>query len=182
MESSRPLDAYSQIVTGVAERLTPHAGEAVFDAGGHAVIPGLHDHHVHLHSAAAALTSVSVGPREVHGRADLARVLSEATVGEDGWYVAPTVLGGMAPDNPAAVQEIFGPVLSVLTFRDEAEAVEIANRSEYGLTAAVWTSEWLLRKKKSAWSGGRMPVSGCSFIGGCIRKERGTNGLSTMKP
>jgi 2-formylbenzoate dehydrogenase len=63
------------------------------------------------------------------------------TVGEEGWYVAPTVLGGMAPDNPAAVQEIFGPVLSVLTFRDEAEAVEIANRSEYGLTAAVWTSD-----------------------------------------
>jgi 2-formylbenzoate dehydrogenase len=39
------------------------------------------------------------------------------------------------------VHEIFGPVLSVLTFRDEAEAVEIANRSEYGLTAGVWTSD-----------------------------------------
>jgi 2-formylbenzoate dehydrogenase len=63
------------------------------------------------------------------------------TVGEEGWYVAPTVLGGMAPDNPAAVQEIFGPVLSVLTFRDEAEAVAIANRSEYGLTAGVWTGD-----------------------------------------
>ena len=46
-----------QRIIDVAERLTPHAGEAVFDAGGHAVIPGLHDHHVHLHSAAAALTS-----------------------------------------------------------------------------------------------------------------------------
>ena len=63
------------------------------------------------------------------------------TVGEDGWYVAPTVLGDMAPDNPAAVEEIFGPVLSVLTFRDEAEAVAIANESRYGLTAAVWTSD-----------------------------------------
>jgi 2-formylbenzoate dehydrogenase len=63
------------------------------------------------------------------------------TVGSEGWYVAPTVLDSMAPDNPAAVQEIFGPVLSVLTFRDEAEAVGIANRSEYGLTAAVWTSD-----------------------------------------
>jgi 2-formylbenzoate dehydrogenase len=63
------------------------------------------------------------------------------TVGSAGWYVAPTVLAGMAPDNPAAVQEIFGPVLSVVTFRDEAEAVGIANRSEYGLTAAVWTSD-----------------------------------------
>ncbi|GLZ09655.1 NAD/NADP-dependent betaine aldehyde dehydrogenase [Actinomadura sp. NBRC 104412] len=62
-------------------------------------------------------------------------------VGADGYYVAPTVLAGMEPDNPAAVEEIFGPVLSVLTFRDEAEAVEIANRSRYGLTAAVFTGD-----------------------------------------
>jgi 2-formylbenzoate dehydrogenase len=63
------------------------------------------------------------------------------TVGDEGWYVAPTVLGPMAPDNPAAVAEIFGPVLSVLTFRDETEAVAIANGSRYGLTAAVWTGD-----------------------------------------
>jgi 2-formylbenzoate dehydrogenase len=63
------------------------------------------------------------------------------TVGEEGWYVAPTVLGPMAADNPAAVEEVFGPVLSVITFSDEAEAVEIANRSEYGLTAGVWTAD-----------------------------------------
>lgn len=62
-------------------------------------------------------------------------------VSDAGWYVAPTVLGPMAADNPAAVEEIFGPVLSVVTFTDEAEAVEIANRSEYGLTAGVWTSD-----------------------------------------
>jgi len=63
------------------------------------------------------------------------------TVSEDGWYVAPTVLGSITPDNPAAVEEIFGPVLSVLTFRDEEEAVAIANASDYGLTAGVWTSD-----------------------------------------
>nr|WP_239153884.1 aldehyde dehydrogenase family protein [Amycolatopsis sp. FDAARGOS 1241] len=56
------------------------------------------------------------------------------TVGPDGWYLSPTVLAGVSPDNPAAVNEIFGPVLTVLTFRDEAEAVAIANSSEYGLT------------------------------------------------
>lgn len=64
-----------------------------------------------------------------------------ATVGDEGWYVEPTVLGAMTPDNPAAVEEIFGPVLSVLTFRDEGEAVAIANNSRYGLTAAVWTAD-----------------------------------------
>lgn len=63
------------------------------------------------------------------------------TVGPDGWYVAPTVLAGMGADNPAAVEEIFGPVLSVLTFRDEAEAVAMANKTDYGLTAGVWTSD-----------------------------------------
>jgi 2-formylbenzoate dehydrogenase len=63
------------------------------------------------------------------------------TVGDEGWYVAPTVLGPMSADNPAAVEEIFGPVLSVVTFSDEAEALEIANRSQYGLTAGVWTSD-----------------------------------------
>jgi 2-formylbenzoate dehydrogenase len=74
-----------------------------------------------------------------------ARVLAgggrPATVGDEGWYVVPTVLGAVAPDNPAAVEEIFGPVLSVLTFRDEAEAVAVANGSRYGLTAAVWTGD-----------------------------------------
>jgi predicted amidohydrolase YtcJ len=109
-----------QRIIDVAERLTPHAGEAVFDAGGHAVIPGLHDHHVHLHSAAAALTSVSVGPREVHGHADLARVLSDAAVGEDGWIRAVgyheavagpldrTVLDGVSPATPVRVQHRSG--------------------------------------------------------------------------
>jgi 2-formylbenzoate dehydrogenase len=63
------------------------------------------------------------------------------TVGLEGWYVAPTVLSAVTPDNPAAVEEIFGPVLSVLTFRDEREAVEMTNASRYGLTAAVWTSD-----------------------------------------
>lgn len=64
-----------------------------------------------------------------------------ATVGDEGWYVAPTVLGEMESDNPAAVEEIFGPVLSVLTFRDEEDAIAIANSSNYGLTGAVWTSD-----------------------------------------
>jgi 2-formylbenzoate dehydrogenase len=77
--------------------------------------------------------------------ADGAQVLAGGsrpeTVGEEGWYVAPTVLGSMAPGNPAAVEEIFGPVLSVLTFRDAEEAIAIANASRYGLTAGLWTSD-----------------------------------------
>jgi 2-formylbenzoate dehydrogenase len=83
----------------------------------------------------------TIGQATAAGAAVLAGGGRPDSVGPDGWYVAPTVLGRMTPDNPAAVQEIFGPVLSVLTFRDEEEAVAIANQSEYGLTAGVWTSD-----------------------------------------
>ena len=68
--------------------LQPHNGEQVLDAAGRTVIPGLHDHHVHLWSAAAALTSARVGPAEVRGRDDLARALADAAVGSDGWIRA----------------------------------------------------------------------------------------------
>jgi 2-formylbenzoate dehydrogenase len=62
-------------------------------------------------------------------------------VGPNGWYVAPTVLADVAPQTAVARDEIFGPVLSVLTVRDEAEAVQVANSVEFGLTAAVWTND-----------------------------------------
>ncbi|MEQ3549851.1 aldehyde dehydrogenase family protein [Pseudonocardia nematodicida] len=63
------------------------------------------------------------------------------TGGDRGFYVAPTVLGPIPADHPTAVEEIFGPVLSVITFRDEEEALRIADSGEYGLTAAVWTRD-----------------------------------------
>jgi predicted amidohydrolase YtcJ len=77
-----------KLILDVAERLTPMKGESVLDAAHGTVIPGLHDHHVHLHSAAAALTSVSVGPREVGDREALRGVLAAAEVGDDGWIRA----------------------------------------------------------------------------------------------
>ncbi|HEX9834842.1 MAG TPA: amidohydrolase family protein, partial [Mycobacterium sp.] len=73
---------------GGPPRLAPLPGEHVYDAAGGVVIPGLHDHHVHLRSAAAALMSIRVGPAEVHTRADLARVLAAADIGGDGWLRA----------------------------------------------------------------------------------------------
>lgn len=72
----------------VAPSLDAVPGEPVLDAAHRTVIPGLHDHHVHLHSAAAALTSVLVGPREVADRDALRRLLASAVVGEDGWIRA----------------------------------------------------------------------------------------------
>ena len=58
-----------------------------------------------------------------------------------GFYLEATVLDGVLPEMQVAREEIFGPVLSVLSFEDEAEAVHMANDSLYGLAAAVWTSD-----------------------------------------
>jgi acyl-CoA reductase-like NAD-dependent aldehyde dehydrogenase len=58
-----------------------------------------------------------------------------------GWYVRPTLFAGADNDMRIAREEIFGPVLTVITYSDEAEAVAIANDSEYGLAGAVFTAD-----------------------------------------
>ncbi|MDF5722280.1 MAG: aldehyde dehydrogenase family protein [Rhizonema sp. PD37] len=58
---------------------------------------------------------------------------------EQGLFVQPTIFDAVNNEMAIAREEIFGPVLSVITFNDEAEALQIANDSTYGLTAAVWT-------------------------------------------
>jgi acyl-CoA reductase-like NAD-dependent aldehyde dehydrogenase len=56
-----------------------------------------------------------------------------------GFFLAPTVFDGVSPDSRLFAEEIFGPVLAISSFRDEADAVALANRSRYGLAAAIWT-------------------------------------------
>jgi aldehyde dehydrogenase (NAD+) len=58
-----------------------------------------------------------------------------------GYWFAPTLFTGVAQSHRIAREEIFGPVLSVLTFRTPAEAVEKANNTAYGLSAGVWTEK-----------------------------------------
>ena len=58
-----------------------------------------------------------------------------------GYYVKPTVFGRVTPDMTIAREEIFGPVLSILTYRDEDDAVRIANDSVYGLGGGVWSGD-----------------------------------------
>jgi len=60
---------------------------------------------------------------------------------ERGYFVRPTVLADVDPDSTVAQEEVFGPVLSVLRYDDEAEALAIANNSVYGLAGAVWSAD-----------------------------------------
>ena len=58
-----------------------------------------------------------------------------------GWFYPPTVLDGVSNDMAVARTELFGPVLSVIRFRTEAEAVALANDSDFGLAAGIWTHD-----------------------------------------
>jgi acyl-CoA reductase-like NAD-dependent aldehyde dehydrogenase len=58
-----------------------------------------------------------------------------------GYYVEATVFDGVTPEMTIAREEIFGPVLAVLTFKDFDEGVKLANRSMYGLAAGIWTRD-----------------------------------------
>ncbi len=79
------------------------------------------------------------------GRQEGARLLLGGgrpdSVGDKGFYVGPTIFGEVDPGMRIATEEIFGPVLSILTFEDEAEALKLANDSEFGLSANIWSRD-----------------------------------------
>ncbi len=80
---------------------------------------------------AAAATGIEVVARgSIHVDAPL-----------EGYYVAPVLFGAVDPVSVLAQEEVFGPVLSLFAFDDEADAVRLANSTEYGLVAGIWTKD-----------------------------------------
>ena len=85
------------------------------------------------------LARVSGFLERLPGHADV--VTGGHRVGAVGYFHEPTVVDGLRQDDEAIQTEIFGPVITVQTFTDEAEAVALANGVPYGLSSSVWTSD-----------------------------------------
>ena len=76
------------------------------------------------------------------GRADGATLAAGGNrIGSDGWFIEPTLFTHATPQMRIAQEEVFGPFLTSLTFRDEAEALRIANGTAYGLAGYLWTND-----------------------------------------
>ncbi|SIS02613.1 MULTISPECIES: aldehyde dehydrogenase family protein [Pseudomonas] len=69
----------------------------------------------------------------------IAEGLMDSDLPEDGYYVRPVVFGPVPRDHKLALEEVFGPVLAVLPFDDEDDAVALANGTDYGLVASIWS-------------------------------------------
>lgn len=75
------------------------------------------------------------------GAAGHAEVIRGKAPEGPGFWFPPTVLTGLPEDAPCAVEEVFGPVAVVLPFEDEADAIRLANATEYGLSGSIWTRD-----------------------------------------
>jgi succinate-semialdehyde dehydrogenase/glutarate-semialdehyde dehydrogenase len=83
-----------------------------------------------------------------------------------GFYYAPTVLAGVTASMPAFTEETFGPVAAVIAARDVDEAVDLANRSAYGLGASIWTPDVALAERIAP-----RIESGNVFINGAVKSD-----------
>ncbi|MCM4084046.1 aldehyde dehydrogenase family protein [Paractinoplanes hotanensis] len=123
-------------------------------------------------------------------RATARRVTGDPSLPGKGHFVAPTVFADVDPSSELAQEEIFGPVLSIIPFSSDDEAVAIANNSKYGLAGGVWGSDERALSVARRLRTGQVDVNGGSFnpvapFGGYkqsgVGRELGEFGLSEFQ-
>ncbi|HEY3996126.1 MAG TPA: amidohydrolase family protein [Mycobacterium sp.] len=135
----------------VADGLAARPGEGVLYAGGGAVLPGLHDHHVHLRSAASALDSFLVGPPGVSSKDELAQLLSNATPGPDGWIRAVGYHESVAGELDRAALDALVPRVPV-RIQHRSGALWILNSEALGRVGLAEHVDGRLRSADRGWS------------------------------
>jgi len=93
-------------------------------------------------------------------------VTGGTVIGTQGAFYAPTLLDHVQPGMPAFDEELFGPVAAIMRVNNENEAIELANRSQFGLGASVWTSD---TKRGEAIA--RKIHAGCTFVNGIVKSD-----------
>lgn len=87
-------------------------------------------------------------------------------IGEQGSYYAPTLLDHVKPGMPAFDEELFGPVAAVIRVKDIEEAITLANQTQFGLGASIWTGDLHIAEKLA-----RQIHAGCVFINGIVKSD-----------
>jgi aldehyde dehydrogenase (NAD+) len=124
--------AYDEVVGRVAERFSQvRCGTPEMDLDLGPVVNRRQQERVRRYSDQAAADGITV----------LAEGQIASGAPEDGFFVLPKLFGPVPRANRLANEEVFGPVMAVMPFDDEADAVQLANATPYGLVAGVWTRD-----------------------------------------
>jgi predicted amidohydrolase YtcJ len=168
------------VIADVAPGLSRMAGERVIDCAGGAVLPGLCDHHLHLHAMAAARASVRCGPPEVRDAGALAAALHQAVPDEAGWIrgtgyfesvagdLDAAALDRMRSDRPVRVQHRSG----ALWMLNSAALAEIGTAGHPGVergadgwpTGRIWRADDWLRERVATASGRQPALPGLGAV------------------